>query len=524
MSGTSPLRIRVVPASASSGTACSAAWPVPSCGSWRAKATPGARGCGLDGVGTMAGDDDDAARPELRCGIAEHAAIGLAAQAVEHLRQPGAHPRALARRHDHDVQSPVRRPPSLPLCCELRLSRRSAACSSSSAAAARCAWATGRRSPSPSAGSTATPTSTMPSRCVCARGCDPGSPGTVAPSSTDYADLLTRVDTAIRADTTPERVCGWWDEARGHIDAALGQAAPTIAEVGGMLKPAQLDHIQRQYAKSNREYRDDFLQEDPVRRAREAAKRVVSRAESLYGSLDDAQRARIAPVAARFAVRCRGVVRGAPAAPAGCRCSCCAVCRASPTPTPGSPRCGHGCGGIDRSPREAYRRYAERLVKANCRLAADLHNITTPTQRESASKRCAAGSPTCARSPPTAAAERCGRPARQGPIWTEMRVRLRGGAREVAHRRPEHGRQGRGDHRRQAVAGGAGLVERLAAAPVADEQRDFAFVAVVEAAARTVAPSRSEEDPAAAGVVRERPVEARPPPERVVERRTIGLR
>ena len=43
--------------------------------------------------------------------------------------------------------------------------------------------------------------------------------------------------------------------------------------------------------------------------------------------------------------------------------------------------------GIDRSPREAYRRYADRLVKANCRLAADIHNITSPAQRDAASKR-----------------------------------------------------------------------------------------------------------------------------------------
>ncbi len=201
-----------------------------------------------------------------------------------------------------------------------------------------------------------------------------------------YADLLTRVDTAIRADTTPERVCGWWDEARSHIEVALDQAAPMIVEIGSMLKPAQLEHIERQYAKSNREYRDDFLQEDPVRRAREAAKRVVSRAESLYGSLDDAQRVRVAqwqresPFDAEVSFeerrrrqqdvlqllrRLHGSV-DADARVADVRA---------------------WVKGIDRSPREGYRRYAERLVKANCRLAADIHNLTSPGQREAASKR-----------------------------------------------------------------------------------------------------------------------------------------
>lgn len=201
-----------------------------------------------------------------------------------------------------------------------------------------------------------------------------------------YADLLLRVDSTIRADTTPEHVCGWWDEARGHIDVALVQAAPVIVEVGVMLKPAQLEHIQRQYAKSNREYRDDFLQADPARRAREATKRVVGRAESLYGKLDDAQRARVAqwqresPFDAEvsFEERQRRQqdvlqllrrLQGVADADAGV-----ADVRV-------------WVRGIDRSPREGYRRYAERLVKANCRLAADIHNTTNPAQREAASRQ-----------------------------------------------------------------------------------------------------------------------------------------
>src|SRR5438067_2389941 len=42
MSGTSPLRMSVVPASCNSGPACCTAWPVPSCGSWRTNCRPGA--------------------------------------------------------------------------------------------------------------------------------------------------------------------------------------------------------------------------------------------------------------------------------------------------------------------------------------------------------------------------------------------------------------------------------------------------------------------------------------------------
>ncbi|HKX39537.1 MAG TPA: hypothetical protein VJO99_00140, partial [Burkholderiaceae bacterium] len=44
---------------------------------------------------------------------------------------------------------------------------------------------------------------------------------------------------------------------------------------------------------------------------------------------------------------------------------------------------------LERSPREAYRRYNERLVEYNCGVAAALHNSTTPAQRRTAAKKLA---------------------------------------------------------------------------------------------------------------------------------------
>ena len=69
ISGTSPFRISVVPSSPSHGTACCTAWPVPSCGSWRANTQPRARDGRLDRVGAVAGDHDDAARPQPGRGL-----------------------------------------------------------------------------------------------------------------------------------------------------------------------------------------------------------------------------------------------------------------------------------------------------------------------------------------------------------------------------------------------------------------------------------------------------------------------
>lgn len=202
-----------------------------------------------------------------------------------------------------------------------------------------------------------------------------------------YADLLLRIDAAVPADTSAERVCGWWDEVRRHMDVALEQAAPAIAEVAVSLKPAQLEHVQRTFSKKNREYRDDYLQPDPARRSKEAVKRAVKRAETLYGDVDDGQRALIgkglvdSPFDPQVSLEERQrrqqdtlqLLRHLSSGPVDADAALAEV-RAWVHRT-------------DRSPREAYRRYAERLVQANCRLAADIHNATTPTQRIAASKR-----------------------------------------------------------------------------------------------------------------------------------------
>ena len=203
----------------------------------------------------------------------------------------------------------------------------------------------------------------------------------------DYARLLGRLEDAVLADTTPESVCGWWDEVRVRIDRGLEQALPAITEVAATLRPGQIENVEQHYAKSNREFRDDFLQPDPARRLRDAAKRTIGRAEWLYGDLDRAQSDRVRASVARSPFDpvmayderlrrqqdslqvLRRVAAGgldAEAAQAEIRAF---VRRA------------------ERSPREPYRRYSERLVRDNCRLAAEIHNGTTTEQRKVAARR-----------------------------------------------------------------------------------------------------------------------------------------
>lgn len=203
----------------------------------------------------------------------------------------------------------------------------------------------------------------------------------------DYASLLVRAQSEALGDTTPTRTCEWWGKMRRRVDTAVAQAMPSAAALVSTLTPRQIEHVERRYAKSNEEFREDYLRPAPAKRQAKLSERAIERAESVYGRLDDAQRAQIGRAVAespfdaelwftdhqRRQQETLQMLR-ALVADSTHREDAQAVLRAF----------------IDRlqnSPPDTYRRYAERLTQFNCELAASVHNGTSPTQRLAAAQK-----------------------------------------------------------------------------------------------------------------------------------------
>jgi len=203
----------------------------------------------------------------------------------------------------------------------------------------------------------------------------------------DYAALLARAQTEVLADTTAARVCEWQGEGVKRARLAFDRIAPAAAELMLTITPEQIRHIEQRYAKFNDEFRDDYLQPDRARRAEENFKRTVDRAETLYGRLEDAQRARITDGLARspfdadvwFAERRQRqldmlqMLRKLSAEKANREQALAAL--------------NGYVERLERSPREPYRRYNERLTEFNCGFGASLHNATTAAQRRTAADK-----------------------------------------------------------------------------------------------------------------------------------------
>ncbi len=203
----------------------------------------------------------------------------------------------------------------------------------------------------------------------------------------DYAALLTRAQAEVQADTTPARVKAWQDEAMPRWRAAFERIAPAAAELMPMVTEAQVRHLEQRYAKANDEYRGEYLQPDPAKRARANLKRTVDRAEELYGSLNDEQVAMVSEMLARspfdpdvwFAERQK---RQQAMAQMLRR-----LREQNATREQALAALRGYVDAVERSPRADYRRYSETLADFNWAFAARLHNSTTPAQRRHAADK-----------------------------------------------------------------------------------------------------------------------------------------
>jgi Family of unknown function (DUF6279) len=208
----------------------------------------------------------------------------------------------------------------------------------------------------------------------------------------DYAALLARIQSQMPEPLTPQITCRWWDELGERLKIGYEQAVPVASELLLSLSPSQLQHLERRYAKRDAEYRTEYLQASQKERHEAQVKRIVERAESVYGRLDDAQRERIASAVATSPfdaelwlaerkARQRDIVqtfsrlqtdRNAPreARLAAAQDVLRALARR-----------------FEHSPRPLYRAYQERLSQYNCALAAQVHDLTTAAQRQAAVAR-----------------------------------------------------------------------------------------------------------------------------------------
>lgn len=199
-----------------------------------------------------------------------------------------------------------------------------------------------------------------------------------------YAALLAEAQREITQPTSAEKVCAWTERLQALSEPAVAQALAIAAPLLPQLQPANLAHMAERQARRLEELQREHLQADVAERRAASLKRTVERYQRVYGRLNAGQRELLASTLAagpldpdrwlaereRRNQRTLAVLREA-SAPGLDEVARLAALRSIALPAPADA--------------EAQARQ-QRVAAFQCEMTAQLHNSTTPVQRERAQR------------------------------------------------------------------------------------------------------------------------------------------
>ena len=203
-----------------------------------------------------------------------------------------------------------------------------------------------------------------------------------------YADVLQKMAALAPHEITGPQICALVDEFKDTLAPLSQQMAPGIARLALKLTPAQIQRLEQQYDKDNKDYRKEWkLDASADAQLQVQTDKGIENAERLYDRLDKKQKALVKQMAKdsqfdlpkswgerlrRQQDTVRTLERIAKSQPglAAAQQESIALLNRS----------------LLNSPDEAYRDYADMRKTINCEAAAQLHNTTSTSQREFAVK------------------------------------------------------------------------------------------------------------------------------------------
>ena len=188
-------------------------------------------------------------------------------------------------------------------------------------------------------------------------------------------------------DVTAAQACRMADQIRERLLAVTERAEPAGTELALSLTEAQLQQLERKYAKNNAEYRKEWLDRSRAEVQEKRYEKFLDRLEDFYGRLTPEQRELVRQQVAQsvFDPRLAGserrqrqqealaLLRGFNATkppPAEARAAIHAYVMRIADPPPGP-----------------WRDHQQALLQEGCRNLAALHNATSASQREQAVRR-----------------------------------------------------------------------------------------------------------------------------------------
>lgn len=202
-----------------------------------------------------------------------------------------------------------------------------------------------------------------------------------------YADVLRKLQDMSSRDIDAQQVCDLWSQVDEAIGRSMAQAIRLAAPIAQQLQPRQLRHLARHLEDKNEDWEKEWLVGSAQDRLKRRLDRTLSRYGEFYGTLNEAQIERLrqqlqkstwsAEWGRQERLRRQQLLLGAlnrvqqgGASVAQTEAALTAVWQQWLSP-----------------PSEADRGLYNSLLTQSCRHLAELHNSTSPEQRQRAQRR-----------------------------------------------------------------------------------------------------------------------------------------
>jgi hypothetical protein len=106
----------------------------------------------------------------------------------------------------------------------------------------------------------------------------------------EYVALLKRMQTLAPNDITPAQVCAVTEEMKTSFVTLLRFVEPANTKLASQLKPEQLRSVRQRFDKTNKTWKEDWLEPNAENRLRHRIKLATNRLEDFYGRLEKPQR------------------------------------------------------------------------------------------------------------------------------------------------------------------------------------------------------------------------------------------
>jgi len=106
----------------------------------------------------------------------------------------------------------------------------------------------------------------------------------------EYVALLKRMQAMAPNDITPAQVCAVTEDMKSGFVTLLRFVEPASTKLASQLKPEQLQSVRKRFDKTNKTWKEDWLDPNAEERLRYRTKQATKRLEDFYGRLDKPQR------------------------------------------------------------------------------------------------------------------------------------------------------------------------------------------------------------------------------------------